>query len=476
MTGINEQAIGACEVAVIGDIMFDEYISGTVSRVSPEAPVPVVRVNERKYGLGGAANVAKNIRALGAGVTLIGRLGDDSTAGAVKSLLADSGINYDTVVSDSEPTTCKTRVVGNAYQIVRYDVESVCEPTPETEAEIIQKCRRAIGNADIVVISDYLKGLCSHNICANVIGYANSLGKRVLVDPKHNDWMRYQGAYLIKPNLPEFKSAVGKDMCDLIADAKRMSERHSIDNVLITRSREGMTLVNELGDTHFPANAREVFDVSGAGDTVIAAIAVFMAVNQELNAAITLANAAAGIAVSKKGTYAVSYADLISAVCGNNKGKLFSRSEIVLCAAEWKALNKRTVFTNGCFDILHTGHIALLQKAKEYGDVLIVGLNSDDSVRRLKGETRPLNSGTDRAAVLAALECVDAVVEFEEDTPFELIKSILPDVLVKGADYSPENAVGADIVRQNGGTVELVLLVDGKSTSNIVAALGSVKQ
>jgi D-beta-D-heptose 7-phosphate kinase/D-beta-D-heptose 1-phosphate adenosyltransferase len=475
MIEIEKYKSGLCtrKCLIIGDSMLDEYISGQVERISPEAPVPIVRVSGSKYTLGGAANVAANVRALGANAILIGAIGNDADANVFLDLIENYGIEWNGIQSAFGVTTKKTRVTGNSHQLVRLDREAALELNSDDEAGIAEEYERRIQDADVVVISDYKKGVCTESVCRTVIETARKFGKRVLVDPKQSDWSRYEGAFLIKPNLKEFHEVAGTASADIVQTAKRLVSEHSIENVLVTCSQDGMILVSDTGFVDFETDAREVFDVSGAGDTVIAAIAAFVAAGAPLGEAVRISNVAAGIAVEKFGTYTVSIDEIESAPDRDTSKKLMSRRRVAEFVSQSKRRGMKIVFANGCFDILHTGHISLLEQAKRQGDVLIVGLNSDASVKRLKGESRPLNNEADRVKLISAFEIVDAVVIFGEDTPFELIREIAPDVLVKGADYALDRIAGADIVRENGGKVILVPLIREKSTTALIEKVKS---
>jgi D-beta-D-heptose 7-phosphate kinase/D-beta-D-heptose 1-phosphate adenosyltransferase len=468
MMGLGQDREKASCCLVVGDIILDGYITGEVSRVSPEAPVPVIRVSERHHTLGGAANVAAGIGALGSRVLLAGVMGDDAGADVMRRLFAATEIAFKGIISADRATTEKTRLVGNGSQIARFDAEHIDALSNGDEARLLEAIVAVLGEVDIVVISDYNKGLCTAAVCRAVIEEAARRKIPVIVDPKQDDWGRYKGAFLIAPNLGEFDAAVKytlkRSAKDMAADAHELRTSYDIENILITRSKEGMTLVNDSGAHDFGTKAKEVYDVSGAGDTVVAALAAFLAGGVKLNAAIDIANTAAGIAVGKSGTYIVTLRDLKS----ESEGKVVASGDIPLLVEDWRRQGKNIVFTNGCFDIIHAGHISLLKQSRQFGDVLIVGLNSDASVKRLKGAGRPINSEADRAVILSAFEAVDAVVLFDEDTPLELIKAIRPNVLVKGKDYTVETVVGADLVLANGGSVELVELVEEKSTSDII--------
>ncbi len=448
---------------VIGDLMLDEYIYGDVERVSPEAPVPVVRVKERKSVLGGAANVAAGIAAMDCDVVLIGVLGKDANAEKIKVLTSKHKIRNCSIAIESRVTTVKTRIIGNGNQVVRYDDENTSELLELEENQLITAIEQNMNSVDIVVISDYAKGVCTERVCQFVIKLGKEQGKKVLVDPKISNWSRYEGAYLIKPNRKEFEIV----QCDLVGEisdnskAKILMDKYKISNILLTKSQDGMILFQTNETVGFPTKAREVFDVSGAGDTVIATLASFFGENEDLITAIEYATLAAGIAVGKSGTYIVSYDELINEVA---HGKYLSENGFLDEIMRLKQKGKKIVFTNGCFDILHVGHIEVLKQAKKLGDVLVVGLNSDESVKRLKGDERPINCETDRCKMLLALRDVDYVQIFQEDTPYELIRKVQPDILVKGGDYKIEEIVGHTIVKE---TI-VIPYVDGKSTTGII--------
>ncbi|MGU3493510.1 D-glycero-beta-D-manno-heptose-7-phosphate kinase [Xanthobacteraceae bacterium A53D] len=466
-------------IAVIGDVMVDRYITGSVSRISPEAPVPVLVHGEERVVPGGAANVAANAAALGAPVVLVGLVGDDEAAGQLRGALAAfPGIALDAmVVEANRPTITKTRVMSGRQQIVRIDAEVTRAPDASVVERLIAAAEAAIARASVVVLSDYAKGVLSDTVIAAVMKAANAKGAPVIVDPKRRTFEAYKGASLVTPNRRELTEATGlPDETDM--DAARAAEaagRQFGGDVLVTRAEKGMTLWRQNGRTlHVAAEAREVFDVSGAGDTALAALAVSLAGGQSLEASVGIANAAAALAVAKLGTAVVTRAELRqalerSAAAIERPGALVSLEDACRIVAAWKANGTRVVFTNGCFDLLHPGHVSLLEQAASHGDRLVVALNSDASVKRLKGETRPLQDEQARATVMGAMRCVDLVVLFEEDTPLETIKALLPDVLVKGADYAPSAVVGAKEVEANGGELVLVDLVAGKSTSSLVA-------
>ena len=456
---------------VIGDVMLDEYIFGEIERISPEAPVPVVNIQDRRYTLGGAANVAANIRALGVKTTLIGVIGSDHEASTIKNIICKLGIEFEGVVTSGRVTTTKTRIVVKKHQILRLDKEQTFDIL-KAEDEVLAKIGRVIEQTNVVIVSDYDKGVCTEKVCNSVIKLARKYSKVIIIDPKKSDWTRYMDASMITPNFNEFKEATGltleNEPASIASAAKKMMIDFRIGNILVTRSQEGMMLINGFGVFDFQTKARDVFDVSGAGDTAVAVVAAFSAIGFDFDEAVKVSNVAAGIAVSKAGTYVVPFDELSAEFNSTKKKKIVSNAETVAMVKHYKEQGKKVVFTNGCFDILHTGHIALLSHAKQLGDILIVGLNSDASVRRLKGEERPVNNENDRALMLAALEAIDIVVIFEEDTPYNIVKDILPDFMVKGGDYTTETIAGYDVVTKNGGQVIIFPLLEEKSTSNLI--------
>ncbi|BCP53391.1 bifunctional protein HldE [Kaistia sp. 32K] len=470
-------------VAVIGDVMVDRYITGSVSRISPEAPVPVLLHGDVRVVAGGAANVAANAAALGADVTLVGYVGADAEAAELRATLGKlSNISLaHLVVDETRPTVTKTRVMSGRQQIVRIDAESPGAPGSASEAALIAAGKAAIGEADVVVLSDYAKGVLSDAVVTSLIAEANARGVPVIVDPKRRTFEAYRGATIVTPNRKELFEATGlaDDTDEQAVLAAAEGGRQFGGDVLVTRAEKGMTLWRQNGTvTHVAAEAREVFDVSGAGDTVVAALAVGLAAGQALEASVIMANAAAAIAVSKLGTAIVTRAELVAALdrashAEDHAGALVSLEAAAKIVARWQARGSRVVFTNGCFDLLHPGHIALIEASAREGDRLVVGLNTDASVQRLKGPTRPLQDEQARARVMGALRAVDLVVLFGEDTPLETIQALKPDVLVKGADYREDQVVGADFVKANGGRLVLANIVPGRSTSALVAAARS---
>lgn len=470
------QRAGSFRCLVVGDLMLDEYLWGTAERISPEAPVQVVDVQREDLRLGGAGNVANNLRTLGCRVTLASVIGADDNGEALVRGLTEREI--DTGGMFREPgrrTARKTRIVASHQQILRIDRETRAPLAPVQEAEFCAWLKEHVGSFDVVLVSDYLKGVLTPAVLTAVVTAARSHRIPVLVDPKGTDYGRYRGATVLTPNRKEAEAAAGlaiHDDASLVRAAETIMGKVGLDNLLITRSEAGMSLFSGSGRTiHIPTVAREVFDVTGAGDTVLATLACGVAGGMDLADAARLANTAAGIAVAKLGTSVVTPAEIVDAVAHSHRdsdGKIKERSVLAALAERARLSGKRIVFTNGCFDLLHAGHVKYLQAARRLGDLLVLGLNSDASVRRLKGPKRPLIGEEERSHLLAALDCIDYVCLFDEDTPLELISLLKPHILVKGGDYTPEGVVGRELVEAWGGRVELIPFVDGKSTSNII--------
>lgn len=475
-------------VLVVGDVMLDHYIAGQVKRISPEAPVPVVSVAKRWSVPGGAANVARNLVRLGVDVAVAGVVGQDTAAADLRAALAAEGITDGLTASATRRTTCKTRVLAQGQQLMRLD-EEVCAPLSAEEAEALKAgVVSLLQGRQAVILSDYAKGVLLEasngvNLCRVVIDEARRLGIAVLVDPKGSDWQRYAGAHCVTPNAGEFDVACGLEPGAKLDRSQRESlaadlrARYGIERLLVTRGPKGMALFSPgEGPVYCRATVREVADVSGAGDTAIATLAASVGKGLPWAESMHLANAAAGVAVGKMGTAPVSLAELNEALREQaDNPKLFDLPNLVEKIEEWRRKGESIVFTNGCFDLLHPGHISLIRQSAAQGDRLIVGLNSDASVRRLKGPTRPIQNENSRALLLAALSDVDAIVLFNEDTPLELITALRPDVLVKGSDYTIGAVVGADVVQQAGGRVYLARLVDGCSTTGIVRKIDNHK-
>jgi len=463
-------------VLILGDVMLDRYVSGTASRLSPEAPIPVLRPTARRATLGGAANVALNIATLGGQASLVGVIGDDSEGSELTNLLGSSGIVPHLIVAPGRPTTAKTRFMAGTHQLLRLDEESTAEVDAVTADHVLSAFTQAIEAADIVVLSDYAKGVLSDTVLSGALERARAHGRVLIADPKRIDFAAYRGATVLTPNEQEVRRATRIDAAD-DAEAVRAGQCALEDTgcqaVVVTRSAKGLTLVRrDAPALHLPTRAREVADVSGAGDTLVAALAVALGAGAALPEAAMLANVTAGISVGKPGTATVSQEELLGVLHLEDliasDRKIVDRAEATQRAAAWRAQGRRIGFANGCFDLIHPGHIRLLSEARARCDRLIVALNTDASVKRLKGPTRPLQNETARATVMASLAPVDLVVLFDEDTPMQLIKALRPDVLVKGADYSIDQVVGADLVQSWGGTVLLVELQAGHSTTGTI--------
>jgi D-beta-D-heptose 7-phosphate kinase/D-beta-D-heptose 1-phosphate adenosyltransferase len=473
-----EGGFGRLKILVVGDLMLDRYIFGEVDRISPEAPVPVLRHARRYERAGGAANVAMNLAGLGCQAYLAGFWGEDAEKGELAGILEMAGVNTLGVVSSSLPTISKTRIVGRVQQLLRLDIESL-EDRPEVEnARLMERATELTAKMSAVVLSDYAKGVLTREMCAAVIRAAREHGIPVFVDPKTPDFGKYSGATTVCPNLGELAAATGvavHKQDELMTAAKALLAEHEFQFLTVTMSEKGITVLEPGGSYHSPARAREVFDVSGAGDTVIATLAAGVAGGLRVRTAVELANLAAGIVVAKVGTVPVAQHELIAALTpstGMSAGdKILDLERVTMRAAEWRASGETIVFTNGCFDLLHVGHITLLEDCRRFGSKLILGLNSDASVQRLKGPARPIVGQRERAKVMAALAAVDAVVLFEEDTPMELIRALRPNVLVKGGDYTVETVVGHEEVLASGGRVEIVPTVEGFSTTKLVKKL-----
>jgi len=479
-------SLAGVRLLCVGDAMLDRFVYGTVDRISPEAPVPVLRIERETAMLGGAGNVVRNLVALGAEACFISVIGRDAAGRELTGLVAEeAGVESHLLTIPGRETTIKVRYVAGAQQLLRADRENVDAIDAGVEEDLISRAIADLEQSSALILSDYGKGLLSRDGLAQLIGAARERGRPVIVDPKGNDYGRYRGATVITPNRRELSEASGMPVDSveaIVAAARHIIESAGIESVLVTRSQDGMTYV--AGDPqaeplHFEAAAREVFDVSGAGDTVVAVLAAALGRGLPIAAGIELANAAAGIVVGKMGT-AVAYASELAAAFRahdllQGEIKVASADVVAKWAKDWRDQGLRVGFTNGCFDLLHPGHVSLLRQAKAACDKLVVGLNSDASVARLKGPTRPVQSEAARAAVLASLATVDAVAIFSEDTPLELIRAIRPDVLVKGADYTVETVVGADIVQSYGGKVVLAQLEDGHSTTATIARMNAGK-
>ncbi|NGY05410.1 bifunctional D-glycero-beta-D-manno-heptose-7-phosphate kinase/D-glycero-beta-D-manno-heptose 1-phosphate adenylyltransferase HldE [Solimonas terrae] len=471
MTNADLPDFAPARVLVVGDLMLDRYWIGPTSRISPEAPVPVVRIRRDETRPGGAANVALNVASLGASAAVLGVVGADEAARMLGEQLQARHIAADFIIAASAPTISKLRVLSRNQQLIRLDFEEALDEVGSFDGEALAShYAQALSRCSVVVLSDYGKGTLRD--VAALIRAARAQGKAVLVDPKGSDWQRYRGASLLTPNLSEFEAIVGvcRDEDELVARAEALRAELELEALLITRSEHGMTLVTpERPPLHVPTAAREVFDVTGAGDTVIATLAAALAAGVPLARACLLANAAAGVVVGKLGTATVSLAELRQAISGQSAtGGVVDEPALLAAVAAARAAGRRIVMTNGVFDVLHVGHARYLEDARRLGDLLIVAVNDDDSVRRLKGPSRPLNPCADRMALLASLRCVDHVVSFSEDTPARLIGHVLPDLLVKGGDYRPEQIAGHDAVTAHGGRVLVLPFHDGYSTTSLI--------
>jgi D-beta-D-heptose 7-phosphate kinase / D-beta-D-heptose 1-phosphate adenosyltransferase len=464
-------------VIVLGDVMLDRFVYGSVERISPEAPIPVVNVERVLDMPGGAANVARNIAALGARATLLGVVGDDQSATDLRTQLAACPTIDPQLITDaSRPTSMKTRYVADGQQVMRADRESRAPLSAAVERQLLEAFAASLSDAHVIVLSDYAKGVLSDSVTRAAIDAARTAGKIVIVDPKSKNVARYRGATMLTPNRLELQQACGQECltdADVVAGARLILDQNVCDYLVVTRGKDGMSVIGADNLTvHLPTTARQVFDVSGAGDTVVAAIALGLAAGADIVPAASLANAAAGIVVGKRGTATVTTGELLTVLTPldghTDPQKIFSLESVQQLARAWHEQGLKIAFTNGCFDLLHPGHISLLEQARRTADRLIVGLNADLSIRRLKGPNRPVQGEVARATVLAAVKSVDAVVIFSEDTPIHLIETLEPNVLVKGADYTVATVVGADIVLKRGGRVVLADLLSGHSTTETV--------
>ena len=469
---IDIPSFGKASVLVVGDLMLDRYWHGPTSRISPEAPVPVVHVRDIEERPGGAGNVALNIARLGAQSTVLGLTGNDDAANALEKNLQAAGVKTCFVRLDENATVTKLRVISRHQQLIRLDFEDgfIGKDISGQEAEFV----KLLDQHDVVVCSDYGKGALRN--VQSLIALCRDKKIPVLVDPKGTDFNRYSGANLVTPNLSEFESVVGTcvDEAELVEKGQQLCVQCNFDALLITRSEHGMTLIQKDGEVfHLPTQAREVFDVTGAGDTVISTLAAALAAGDDMHNAVALANLAAGIVVGKLGTASVTPEELYQEVHKHIAVKrgIVSQDELMTAVRQCHQRGEVIVMTNGCFDILHAGHVTYLQQAREQGDRLIVAVNVDETVRKLKGEDRPVNPLEHRMRMLAALECVDWVLPFEEETPMRLICDVLPDILVKGGDNDPDKIPGGDCVRENGGEVRVLTYVEGVSTTEIIGTI-----
>jgi len=474
------EKIGGHQILCVGDIMLDRYIYGNVERISPEAPIPVLQSRREAETLGGAGNVVRNIVALGGKVDMIGIVGQDQTGYDLEEQVSSLPEVTSYLITDaSRPTTLKTRYIAGGQQLLRADYELALPISPEMEDQLLLRIRGALENCAVIILSDYAKGVLTDRILAETIKLANAKNKPLLIDPKGRNFGKYRGAYMLTPNRRELIDATGmqiRNIADAETAARKLIEKNDLQGILAKQGSDGVVLVmKDQPAWHFRATAREVYDVSGAGDTVVAAMAMALAGGLQPEDAAALANIAGSIVVGKIGTAIVTHQELSQELVHDqtheSEMKIMSLPEAVQMAERWRKQGLKVGFTNGVFDLLHPGHLSLIRQSRSLCDRLVIGMNSDSSVKRLKGEGRPIQGESARASVLAALADVDGVVIFSEDTPMNLIKEIRPALLVKGADYTKDTVVGADLVETWGGEVVLAKLVDGQSTTATIAKL-----
>ena len=465
------------KILVVGDLMIDKYLWGSSERISPEAPVPVININHENEVLGGAGNVVNNLTKLGAHVDIYSVIGDCTASSDIIELLSEIGVNTQNLIKQKNRILSKkTRIIASHQQVVRYDLESKDDIEHESEDKLINNLQDVIDHYEVILLSDYGKGVLTKKVTKTIIDLANSKGIKVLVDPKGHDYSKYSGAFLLTPNKKEASEITKIDIKDnktLINAAKKLKTDLELKISLITLSEQGIAIYDE--DLRVkPTITKEVFDVTGAGDTVLASLGFALSSKKNIDEAVRFANLASGVVVGKIGSATASMNEIIDYESSLNKSTsddhIKTKSEIVTLSTELKSRGKKIIFTNGCFDLLHAGHVRYLETAKGFGDVLILGLNSDRSVTTLKGEGRPINTQMDRAYILAALEAVDYVVIFDEDTPYNLIKAIKPHTLVKGSDYKGEEVIGQDIVEE----LKLVEFVEDKSSTLTIEKIQNV--
>lgn len=464
------------KILVLGDLMIDHYLWGSCNRISPEAPVQVVNVDSESTSLGGAGNVISNLKALGAEVDIMSVIGKCEASEELKSLLVDIKVDTKYLITQKDRIASKkSRIIATQQQVVRYDRENTDEINDLSQKLILKNFKSIVKNYDVILLSDYGKGLLTSTLTQKLISIANKNNKRVLVDPKGLDYSKYEGAYLLTPNKKEAGEAIHSDIKDgksLLDAINRLKEKYKLTVSLITLSDQGVAIFDNSLRIH-PTAAREVFDVTGAGDTILASLGFALSCNKDIDEAVKFANLAAGVVIGKIGSATATLNEILEYESHLNKSTsdehIKTWKEISHIVSELKNKKKKIIFTNGCFDILHIGHIKYLEEAKSFGDILILGLNSDSSVKKLKGKNRPINSQNDRAHILASLHVVDYVVIFDEDTPLELIKLIRPDVLVKGSDYKGKEVVGQEIANE----LKFIKFIDGKSTTKTIKRIKS---
>jgi len=459
------------KILVIGDLIIDQYLWGSCERISPEAPVQIIKIDRESSVLGGAGNVVNNLKKLGAEVDIISVIGDCKNSNELINLLKDIEVDTKYLVSQKNRTSSKkTRIIASQQQVIRYDLESIDEINLDTQKTIIEIFNRIVKDYELILLSDYGKGVLTSQLTQLLIEEAKKHNKKVLVDPKGTNYSKYKGAYLLTPNKKEASEATKINIIDTTSlnnAITQLKSSYDLEVSLITLSELGIAIFDEEFRIH-PTTSKEVFDVTGAGDTVLASLGFAIACGFKIDQAVEFSNLAAGVVVGKIGSATASLNEIIEYESNINKSSstkhIKSIDEITYLVKELKSKGKKIVFTNGCFDLLHAGHISYLEKAKTFGDVLILGLNSDRSVTAIKGKERPINLQSDRAYIIAALEVVDYVVIFDNDTPYDLIKAIKPDILVKGGDYSNKEVIGQDIVEE----IKLVKFLDGKSSSRTI--------
>jgi len=465
------------KILVIGDLMIDHYLWGECERISPEAPIPIVNIDDENTVLGGAGNVVNNLVALGAQTDILSVIGDCDIANELGTLLSNINVSTNHLVKEKgRLSSKKSRIIASHQQVIRYDRESDYDISEKSQQTLFDQYKKILKQYDIVLLSDYGKGVLTDSLTRDLIQEANNLGIKVLVDPKGINYFKYSGAYLLTPNKKEASLATNIDIIDdssLLRAITQLKEKCSLNVSLITLSENGVAIYDNDLRVH-PTMAREVYDVTGAGDTVLATLGYALSSNYDIDQAVEFANLAAGVVVGKIGSATASIDEIndykSSLHQSSSEEHIKTLIEIEVLSTKLKDKGKKIVFTNGCFDILHAGHVRYLETAKSFGDILIVGVNSDKSVRTLKGETRPINSEQDRALLIASLEAVDYVIIFNEDTPYELIKAIKPHTLVKGGDYEGQKVVGQDLVSE----LRLVNFVEGKSTTNTIEKIQSL--